>query len=115
MGRRKGSTNRPKSAESLEKKLINDLEDVFKMNTDKPANEKHLTEHHEYFVAVNEVHTFQYDIEEHNVLYGMNAWVDGIGEDTDIVVILSPRQIEQMYSYLKYRQAEINWNKSNTL
>lgn len=62
-------------------------------------------------IGVDEFHTYQLDTEEDVVLLGFTGYIEGKGEQQEGLMMLYPSQIEAIYSYLKYRQAELDWNK----
>ena len=64
-------------------------------------------------IAVDEFHTYQFDADENLMLLGFNGYIEHVGEQQEGMLLLTPRQIEQLYHYLKYREGEINWNKFN--
>jgi hypothetical protein len=97
MGNPKGQKGTNKN-KSLDKKIINDLEEIFKLNTDNENQEEHI-EDPWVKVAVNEFYHMEYDREEDVVIAMGNALVDGHGEDCETLAILSPRQINQLFHF----------------
>jgi hypothetical protein len=103
---------RSKKEDSLEKKLINDLENVFKVNTDNEPQEEEQ-ENEMVVVGVNEIFNLDYDKNEQVVVALCDALVDGHGEDTSILLLLSAKQIAQLYHFHQMEIHKLEWEKTH--
>jgi hypothetical protein len=111
MGRTKGSKNRSTEQQSLDKKLINDLEEVFQMNTDNEP-EQEPNENEFVVIGLNEIFRMDFDKDENVVVANGNALVDGHGADTEVLLLLSPKQITQLYHFCNMELHKHEWEKT---
>jgi len=107
-----------KKTNKLENEIKDEINEVLKNSTfDEALMELEEREKNKnYFdgattIGVDEFHTYQLDMEEDVVLLGFTGYIEGKGEQQEGMMLLYPSQIEAIYSYLKYRQAELDWNK----
>jgi hypothetical protein len=111
-----------KKTNKMEDEIKSEIEGVLNESTFDDAllelEEQQLNKQEQIFdnsttIGVDEFHTYQFDSDENVMLLGFTGYIEHVGEQQDGMLLLSPRQIEQIYSYLKFRESEINWNKFN--
>lgn len=112
MGRTKGGKNRSTEQQSLDKKIINDLEEVFRLNTDNEPEQEPNKKMDLVVIGVNEFFNMDYDKDENVIVANGNAFVDGHGEDTEVLVLLSPKQITQLYHFCNMELHKNEWEKT---
>jgi len=112
MGRTKGGKNRSTEQQSLDKKIINDLEEVFRLNTDNEPEQEPIKENDLVVVGLNEIYRLDFDKEENVIVCNGHALVDGHGDDTEILLLLSPKQITQLYHFCNMEIHKQEWEKT---
>jgi len=64
-------------------------------------------------VGVNEIFNLDYDKNEQVVVALCDALVDGHGEDTSILLLLSAKQIAQLYHFHQMEIHKLEWEKTH--
>jgi hypothetical protein len=111
-----------KKTTKMEDEIKSEIEGVLNESTFDDAllelEEQQLNKQEQIFdnsttIGVDEFYHYQFNSDENVILLSFTGYIEHVGEQQDGMLLLSPRQIEQIYSYLKYRESEINWNKFN--
>lgn len=84
---------------------------MFQLNTDNQPEQPAETKNELVVVGMNGIDYCDFDKDENVVVANGNAFVDGFGE-TEVLLLLSPKQITQLYHFCKMEQHKQEWEKT---